>query len=128
MCELCLDVNIGMFTLSRKLTWLFEKNAQLRDDYLKLKRTWKQEIGKGEVLVWLFMKPIENLSLKDCIKRMNGQITLRDRGSILCGELEMRNKFSQESLAINCTDIEELRRICCAMRVESRARSAAAGL
>ena len=44
MCELCLDVNIGMFTLSRKLTWLFEKNAQLRDDYLKLKRTWKQEI------------------------------------------------------------------------------------
>ena len=30
---------------SRKLTWLFGKNAQLRDDYLKLKRIWKQESG-----------------------------------------------------------------------------------
>ena len=24
---------------------MFEKNAQLTDDYLKLKRTWKQESG-----------------------------------------------------------------------------------
>ena len=60
VCEICLKGKICVSTSSRKLTWLFEKSAQLRDDYLKLKRTWKQESGKRKALIWLFMKPIEN--------------------------------------------------------------------
>ena len=74
----------GMSTSNRKLTWLFDKNAQLRNDYLKLKRTWKQESGKRKVLIWLFLKPIGNLSFKDWshIKLINGLIKLRGKGSI----------------------------------------------
>ena len=35
-------------------------------------------------LIWLFMKPIEKLSLKDssCIKLDNGLIRLREKGSV----------------------------------------------
>ena len=68
-------------TSSRELV---DKNAQLRNDYLKLTRTWKQESGKREVLIWLFVKPIENLSLKDwrCIKLINGLIRLREKASV----------------------------------------------
>ena len=39
----CLEEKICVSTSSRKLTWLFDKIAQLEDVYLKLKRTWKQE-------------------------------------------------------------------------------------
>ena len=46
VCELCLKGKICMSTSSRKLTWLLDKSAQLRDDHLKLKRTWKQESGE----------------------------------------------------------------------------------
>ena len=35
------EIKNCMSTSSIKLTWLLEKNAQLRDDYLQLKRTWK---------------------------------------------------------------------------------------
>ena len=81
VCELCLKEKIWMSTSSRKLTWLFDKNAQLRDDYLKLQRTWKQESGNTEVLIWLLMKPIENLSLADwsCKTLINGLIRLKER-------------------------------------------------
>ena len=89
-----------MSTSSRKLTWLFDKYAQLADDYLKLGRTWEQEDGKREVLIGLFMKPIEKLRLKDwsCIKLINGLIRAREKGSVYVE---------------NCQEIEELGRICC---------------
>ena len=45
-CELGLKGKICMSASSRKPTWLFEKNVHLRDEYLKLKRAWKQENGK----------------------------------------------------------------------------------
>ena len=40
--------------------------------------------GKREVLIWLFMQPIEKVSLKDwcCIKLINGLIRLREKGSV----------------------------------------------
>ena len=100
-----------MSTSSRKLTWLFDKNAQLRDDHLEVKWTWQQESAKRELLIWLFMKPIEHLSLKDwsCIK-LTGQIRLRERTNF-CGELELRNRLFQQSRAIYCQEIEELRRM-----------------
>ena len=40
----------------------------------------------------------------------------------LCGELELRNRFFQESQAKDCQEIEELRRICC--QETGRARQA----
>ena len=57
-------------------------------------------MGNREALIWLFMKPIENLSLKDwsCIKLINGLI---------------RNRLFIESRARDCQEVEELRRICC---------------
>ena len=58
----------------------------------QLKRTWKQESGKREVLIWLSMKSIENLSLKDwtCI-----------------------TNYVNENRARDCQGIEDLRKICC---------------
>ena len=58
-----------MSTLSSKLIWMFKENAQLREDYLK------------EILILPCMKPIENSNLKDwsCIRRIHGQITLKER-------------------------------------------------
>ena len=38
-----------MSTSSRKVTWLFQKNAQLRDEYLMLKRTWNKKVGKEKL-------------------------------------------------------------------------------
>ena len=83
--ELCLKEKIYMSTSSRKLTWLFDKNAQLRNDYLKLKQTWKQEREKREVLRCLIMAPKENWSLKDwsCVKLINGLIRFKEKGSFM---------------------------------------------
>ena len=59
--------------------------------------------------------PIENLTLKDWIyiRRINGLIKLKEKGSIFFGELDMRNRLFQESRARDCQEIVELRRICC---------------
>ena len=83
VCNLGLKGKICTSASSAMLTLPFEKNAQLRDDYLKLKRTWKQESGKRAVLMWLFMKPIENSNVRDwsCTRRINGQIRLKEKRS-----------------------------------------------
>ena len=44
--------------LEQKAGLAVRQNAQLRDDYLKLKRAWKQENGTNVVLIWLFVKAI----------------------------------------------------------------------
>ena len=81
-----------------ELTWLFDINAQFRDDCLELKRTWKQESGKRVVLIWLFMKPIENLSLKDwcCIKLINGLIRLREKGALYVENWKWETDYSMK--------------------------------
>ena len=38
--KLCLKGEFSMSTWSRKLNWRFKENAQIRDDYLRLKQTW----------------------------------------------------------------------------------------
>ena len=50
--------------------------SERKDVHDNLEQKWKQESGKRDVLIWLFMKPTENLSLKDwsCIKLINGLI------------------------------------------------------
>ena len=80
VCKLCLKGKFYMSTSSRKLKWLFEDNAQHRDDYLRLKLTWK-EVGNEEMLIWLFMKPIKNSNLKDwnCARRISGLISLKEK-------------------------------------------------
>ena len=95
----CLEEKICVSTSSRKLTWLFDKIAQLEDVYLKLKRTWKQEKWKREVLIWLFLKPIENLSLQRLELYQGHQwadLAQRERINS-CGELEMRNRLLPRS-------------------------------
>ena len=101
--KLCLKSENYMSTWNRKLNWLFKENAQLRDDYLRLKQTRTQEIGNKEILILPFMKSIEKPNLQDwsCTKRSNAQ-----RENItLCGELEMRNRLFQESRSRNCQEM-----------------------
>ena len=78
--KLCLKGKIHMSTSSRKPKWLFEESAQLRDGNLRLKKTWTDEIGNKEILMWPSMKPIETSNLKDwSTKRINELIRLRER-------------------------------------------------
>ena len=113
MCEPCRTCNISVITWNGKLNLPFEENAQLRDDYLKLKRIWRSEVGNRKVQKWHFMRLIENSNLKDCnyIKRINELVRLRERRSAY--ELEMRNRLFNESRTRSCQEVEELRRICC---------------
>ena len=70
-----------MCTWSRKLNWLFKEKSQLREDYLRLKQKWTKEIRNKETRILPSMKPIENSNLRDwsCIRRINGQIRLKDK-------------------------------------------------
>ena len=49
VCKLCLKCEIPTTTWNRKLNWLFNENAQLRKDDLRLKQTWTKEIENGKV-------------------------------------------------------------------------------
>ena len=74
-----------MSSWNRKLNRLFEENAQLRKDYLKLKPTWKSEIGNKEILKWSFMKPIENWNLTDwsSTTRINTETRLKEQKTLI---------------------------------------------
>ena len=65
----------------RKLNWLFKENAQLRKGHLRLRQKWTKEIGNKEMLILLFVKPIDNSNLKDWsgTKQIGGLIRLKER-------------------------------------------------
>ena len=90
------------------------KSTSCRDDYLKLKRTWKQESGKREVVMWPFMKTNRELESQRLELHQAHQWTDQAQGERinLCGEMEMRSRLFQESRSRNCQEIGELRRIC----------------
>ena len=83
--KFCLKGKIYMSTSSRKVKWLPEEDAQLRDDYLRLQQTnWERRN---------YDMALENSKLKDwnCTKRISGQIRLGGGEIVLCGELEMNH-------------------------------------
>ena len=52
-----------MLTLLKKeAERAFQDSVQLKEDYLKLKLKWKEKVGKGKILILLYMKPINNLN------------------------------------------------------------------
>ena len=51
-----------MLTYKKKQNELVKESVQLRDDYLRLKLKWKEKVGKGKILILLYMKPINNLN------------------------------------------------------------------
>ena len=92
------------------------KNVQRREDYLRLRLKWIEEVGKEEILILLSMKPINNLNHRNLsyVRRINGWIKLeRETQSRLFGELSTKNQIYQEHHEKDCQAIEELRRICC---------------
>ena len=99
----------------KKLKRQFEEKMRLRENHQKLKRMWKLEDGSKEVQKLLQMNLIENSTLKDysIIKRTYGLTMLTEKRTNVCGELERRNKFFQESRTKDCQEIEELRSRCC---------------
>ena len=63
VCEPCLKEKICMSTSSTKLTWLFDKNAQLGDDDLKMLRTWKRgwwERGSSDMALYETDRELES--------------------------------------------------------------------
>ena len=57
------------------------EDAQLREDYLRLKKTWAKEIGNKEIRRLPSMKSIENSNLNDYsfFRRMNGFFRLKEK-------------------------------------------------
>ena len=72
----CLNREAFMNTLKRKLNELFKDNLQLRQDYLRRKLNWTEEIGKGGKLALLSEKLTDSLNPRgwNSIKR-TGNVT-----------------------------------------------------
>ena len=113
-CKLCPKGEISMSILNRKLNWLFKENAELRKDYVRLRQKWTWEIENEEMLIYPSMKPIENSNLKDwsCIRRINGQIRLREKRLIYVENWKWETESSKKVAQKNCQEIEESWRIC----------------
>ena len=96
VCEPCLEEKICVSTSSRKLTWLFDKIAQLEDDYLKLKRTWKQERKRekrsSDMALFETNRELESQRLELYQGHQWADQAQRERINS-CGELEMRNRL-----------------------------------
>ena len=107
--EVCHYHNMNKKILSER------KNVQRREDYLRLRLKWIEEVGKKEIRILLSMKPINNLNHRDWsyVRRINGWIKLKETQSRLFGELSTKNRIYQEHHVKDCQAIEELRRICC---------------
>ena len=80
VCKLRLKGEISIVYLEQKAELAVKENAQLRDDYLRLKQTRTREIGNTEILILPFVTPIENSNLKNwrCTRRINGQMRLEE--------------------------------------------------
>ena len=101
---------ISKISLNGKLTRPYEVRELLSNRIMKLRLTWRSNIGKREIRMWLFMSLIRSLNLNDF--SYNRRIRLKDKIS-LYGELELRIRLFQENHARDCQEIKELRRICC---------------
>ena len=68
-----------MITLMEKPGELFTVNSWLREDSLKLKWQRTGKVGTGEVLMWLYTKPIVNLkhSKWSFFMQTNGLVKLK---------------------------------------------------
>ena len=102
VCKLSPKGEISTPTLNRKLNWLFKENAQLRDDHLRLKQTWTQEIRNKDMLILLSIKPVDNSNLRDWsfIRRISGQIRFKEKRLIYAEnwkrEIDSFKKIAQE--------------------------------
>ena len=95
----CLEEKICVSTSSRKLTWLFDKIAQLEDVYLKLKRTWKQEKREkrsSDMALFETNRELESQRLELYQGHQWADQAQRERINS-CGELEMRNRLLSRS-------------------------------
>ena len=92
---------------------------------MKLRLTWRSNIGKREIRILPFMRSIRSSSPNDKdLQQANQRADQAQRDNIsLYGELEMRNGLFRENQAKDCQEIEELRRICCE-ETDHRARQA----
>ena len=79
--EFCLRGRNFKCTSKRKPNGLFKVNVQLRQDHLRLRLKWIEEVGKEEILILLSMKPTNNLNHRDWsyIRRINGRIKLKEK-------------------------------------------------
>ena len=117
--EVCHHVNMTKkeFCLKGRIftNELCKMNVQFREDYPRLKQTWTEKVGKGEILILLFMKPINNVNHKDWsyIRRISGLIKHKEKAIEYFGELGTKNRIYQEHHARDCQETKESRRICC---------------
>ena len=78
---------------------LFKENKQLKEDYQRLKQTWKRNWDQKKFgycpLLNQSRAPISKIW--NCIRRINGQLKLKREKISLSGDLEMRSRIYQES-------------------------------
>ena len=124
--EVCLHLNMNkkefclkklQESFKKKQNELFKVNVQLREDHLRLRLKWMEEVGKEEILILLSMKPTNNLNHRDLssFRRIHGRIKLKRKTVDY-----LENRIYQERHAKGCPPIEELRRICCVQADRAR--------
>ena len=102
-----------MITLKEKRRELFKVNVWLKEDSLKLKWQWKGQVGRGEILIWLYMSNRQLESQQMELFQANqwaNQAQMANRRRF--EELMMKSRLYRESHAQDCFEIEELRIIC----------------
>ena len=70
-----------MHPLTRKQNVLFKLNVWPREDYLRLRLKWTEEVGREKILTLLSMKTISCLNLSDWsfFRRTSGLMKLKEK-------------------------------------------------
>ena len=115
LCKHLKTGTVSTKSFNGKLTWPCEEKNWLSKDCTKLRQTWRSNIGKREIRILLFMRPIRSLNpnVYSYTRRINGLIRLKEDKTSMYEEVEMKNRLFRENKAKDCHEIADLRRICC---------------
>ena len=82
-------------SLNGKLNWPCEEKNWLSKNYMKLRQTWRSNIGKREIRILFFMRSIKSSSPQRLqLQQANQWADQAQRDKVsLYGELEMRNSL-----------------------------------
>ena len=115
-------MKISTKSLNGTLNLPCEEKNWLSKDYTKLRQTWRSNIGKREIQIWLFLRSIQKFeSQRYQRQQSNRWADQAQRGKIsMNGQLDLRKRLFQESQAKDCHEIEEWRELV----AKNRARQA----
>ena len=103
-----------MLPLNKKLNELFKESVQLRKDDLRLRLKLTEEVGKEEILIFLLMKPIDNMNHKDWspMMRINGLIRLNEK-KIFWNNYKQETESTKRVVQKIAKKLRNYKKVCC---------------